>query len=117
VHKIGAHFSKNNLISLCIVSFASFMALGVNAQTYTYPFQNPATAIEDRITNVVFHCLPRQRKFHCFLSARLQSPDWDWALLLIIPKDCTVWALGKWRRNIYCHAILPGLRIRRNMGH
>jgi beta-glucosidase len=53
VNKLSAHLSKNNLLTLCLVSFASFLALGVNAQTYQYPFQNPATPIEDRITNVV----------------------------------------------------------------
>ena len=53
MNKLSAHLSKNNLLTLCLVSFASFLALGVNAQTYQYPFQNPATPIEDRITNVV----------------------------------------------------------------
>ena len=36
-----------------VVCFVSFLSHPVVGQTYQYPFQNPATPIEDRVTNVV----------------------------------------------------------------
>jgi beta-glucosidase len=47
-----ATFIRRILFVMPFVSFGSFLTLGVNAQTYQYPFQNPTLPIETRVNNI-----------------------------------------------------------------
>jgi beta-glucosidase len=52
VDKTALRFIVSSQFLRVFIGFALFLPLRINAQTYQYPFQNPATPIETRVNNI-----------------------------------------------------------------